>query len=380
MATNVLFSRGSSVSFSGISKDPNTLYFLTDTHEMYLGGDKYAVGQDTQIIVTGVGDTVANAKYEAATKTLTLTLGEADQAESITEAIQEAVKACVKTVTSDAGSSIKVDDSDKENLKLSLNIASDEHAGNVKLEECSDGLKASVDIPEATVQGVAEGDSVLKLNGGELSTKLSITTVKESGTTYVVLKGQDAKEISRFDAAEFVKDGMLESVSLGYSDDGHNHRVLIMKFNTESEQEDIKIDLQDLITLYEAKEDGGLKVVNDNEFAIDNEIEESDGAINKDVAPRFGETVTLKAVKYNKHGLITGTGDFTFKLPTLDGGNVGSEGKLLKHVTLDADGTLTGETVDIATELSASSKDTEIPSAKAVYDAIEGAKTVWENI
>lgn len=380
MATNVLFSRGSSVNFAPIAKDPNTLYFLHDTHEVYLGGERYAFGQDISIAITGVGDTVANVTFDSSEKKLTLVMGEAAEADSIKEALADAIATCVKTVSTERGSSILVDDTDKENLKLSLNLATGDNAGNVKLEECSDGLRASVDIPEDNITGVAEGDKIITLDGKLLKSQLSITSVKEDGRTYVVLKGIDGVEISRFDAAEFVKDGMLDSVSLEYSSDGLNHRVLVLTFNTDSGKEAIKLDVNDLVDVYSAAANGGLTLNSAGEFSIANKVEASDGIINSNKAPAFGETVTLKAVKYDAHGSITGVGDFTFKMPSLVGGSVGGSSKLVTHVNVASDGTVTGETIDISTKLTASSTDSQIPSAKAVWDAVEDAKTVWESI
>lgn len=373
---NVLFSRGSSVSFPSVLKDPNTLYFLTDTKEIYLGSDKYAFGQDITINILGTGDTVADVTWNASTKVFTIILGEAADADSVKAAIAEAVGSCVKTITSDRGSSILVDSSDPQNVKLSLNIAEGQHAGNVTIEECSDGLRANVDIPEETIQGIASDDKVLSIDNKLIRSTLSISTLTENGTVYVVLKGIGGAEISRFDASDFVKDGMLESVSLEYAHDGSNDRILVFTFNTVSGKEVIRVNVQDLVDVYTAEVGGGLRLSN-NAFAIDNTIEASD-YLNDDVAPAFGETVTLKTIRYNEHGLITGQKNFTFKLPTLVGGSAGGDGKLLTRIMLNASGELEGETKDITTLLSESSTDAQIPTAKAVYDAIEDSVTIWE--
>ena len=64
--TNVLFSRGSSATFPSVLKDPNTIYFLTDTNEIYLGSEKYGFGKDITVAITGVGDTVSNVTWDLA--------------------------------------------------------------------------------------------------------------------------------------------------------------------------------------------------------------------------------------------------------------------------------------------------------------------------
>lgn len=379
MATNVLFSKGSSVNFQNISKDPNTLYFLNDTHEIYLGGDKYAFGTDISVVITGSGDTVSNVSFDAGQKKLIFALSDAAQAASSVSAIQSAIATCVKSIVS-SSAAIVIDSNDSENPAIGLKLATGANAGNVKLEETLAGLKASVDIPEAALEGVDANDKILKVIDGTICSQLSITTVKESGKTYVVLIGKNNTEVSRFDASEFVKDGMLDSVSLRYSSDGLNHRLLVMTFNTDAGKEEIALDINELIDVYTAAAGGGLEVNGSNEFSIKNTVTPSDGIINSNKAPAFGETITLKAVRYDSHGLITGVGDFTFKMPSLVGGSVGGTKKLVTLVTVGTDGTTTGQTVDIATELSAASLDSQIPTAKAVYTAIEGAKTVWESL
>lgn len=380
MAAKVLFAKGSSVNFPSIDKDPNTLYFLNDSHEIYLGGERYAFGKDISVVITGVGDTVENVTFDASQKLLTLKLGEAADAPSIVAAIEDAVARCVKTITTDRGSAILVDDADPENVKLSLNLASGAHAGNVLLEECSDGLRANVEIPEDNVKGVAADEKVISLDEHKLlKSQLSITTVKEDGTTYVVLKGINNQEISRFDASEFVKDGMLESVRLEHAPYGSDHWLLVFVFNTDSGKETIKVDLNDLVDIYTAAEGGGLVLSDDGAFSIENTLEPSGGYINTDVAPGFGETITLHAIKYDAHGLIIGKGDFTFAMPHLSG-EVGSGSKLLTRVSIDDSGALAGDTVDITNSLSASSTDSQIPTAKSVWTSIEDAKTVWESI
>ena len=86
----------------------------------------------------------------------------------------------------------------------------------------------------------------------------------------------------------------------------------------------------------------------------------------------------MNTIKYDEHGLITGKGTFRFMMPSLTGGTIGGTSKLLTYVGIDGSGILSGETVDISTSLSLASTDTQIPTAKAVYDAIDASKTRWE--
>lgn len=376
MATpNVLFSRGSSISFPSIVKDPNTLYFLIDTHEIFLGNERYAFGNDISIVVSGEGDVVTDVTYSDTNKTLTLVKGNAGDTNSVTAAIQTALSRCVKTIASERGSAISVDSSDPENIKLSLNIAKDAHAGNVNIEECSEGLRASVDIPAPTVTGVQADDKMLALSGTNLTSTLSVTTEKADGTVYVVLKGINDVEISKFDASDFVKAGMLKSASLeDAAVSGQVHRLLVLEFNIEGGQtETLKVDLNEFIDIYTAAPNGGL-ALEGGAFSIDNSVQASDG-LNGDAEITFGSTLTLKTVKFNDKGLITETKDVNFTIPKLSGtvGDSTDKSTLLTSVNIDDSGVLSGDTIDLVLELTGSVTDAQVPTAQAVKHAIDAA-------
>lgn len=150
MAINVSFARGSSAGFQTLPKDPNTIYFITDTHEIYLGGEKYSIGKDIAINITGSGDIIKDATWDPAEKSLTFLRGSASDIASISNAIQSATAGSIVSVSSDRSSAIDVDSSDPKNVKLILNLATGDNAGNVKLTQSSDGLKATVDIPDVS--------------------------------------------------------------------------------------------------------------------------------------------------------------------------------------------------------------------------------------
>ena len=120
--TTVLFGFGTSADFVGLMKEPNKLYFLQDTQEMYLGGVRYAFGVDTTIQISGSGDTVSGATYDSATKTLTITLSNAGTAASVVSAIQAALATAVTHIYSDRDSAIIVNDADKTNVEVSFTV------------------------------------------------------------------------------------------------------------------------------------------------------------------------------------------------------------------------------------------------------------------
>lgn len=381
MATsNVLFSRGSSVSFVNIPKDPNTLYFLSDTHELYLGGERFGFGDDVSVNFSGSGDSVVDVTYSATTKTLTIVKGNAGDIQSVKSAISEALQTCVKTITSSRSSSILVDSTDPEHVVLSLNLASGDKAGNVSLEECSDGLKANVQIPEPEVVGISPEEKILSLSNKQLSTTLSITTERDtSGNIFIVLKGLGGAEISRFDASDFVKAGMLKSVSLEEQVvSGSIHKILVLVFYVEGGREEtLKVDLQDLVDLYTAAPQGGLSL-SGTEFSIDNSVEPYDGQ-EIDRHPNFGDIVSFKTTKYDSHGLVVGQGSFKFYMPTLSGSAGSSDNtRLLTYISVNSSGEFIGQSIDISSSISEESTAFQIPTAKAVYDAVEEATTTWE--
>lgn len=377
----VLFGLGTSASFETELKEPNKLYFIQDKHEMYLGGVRYAIGDDINVQVTGIGDTVANATWDVNTKTLSIQLGNAGDAASVRQAIDTALSRCVKHIYSQRGSSILVNDQDKDNVEISLNIAQGHYAGNVVIEECSDGLRASVEIPETGIIGAKLGDKILSAEGQYLASTLSITT--ESGTDgkqYVILKGINGVEISKFDASDFVTAGMLQSVTL---EDrvvaGQIHKFLVMTFLVEGGRTStIAVDLQDLVDVYTAKAGGGLKLEN-NAFSVINEVTPNYG-VNTDKNIEFNTNVTLNTIMYDSHGMITGTKEITFRIPGTSGsvGNQGAKNTLLTFVSMADNGVLSGEYLNVVSELSASSTHTQIPTAKAVYDLVDSSATRWE--
>lgn len=115
----------------------------------------------------------------------------------------------------------------------------------------------SVDVivPTAPVQGVADGENVISLDGDKLKTTLTLAYVPASGETNAVLRlqGKDGVVVSSIDATAFVKDGMLESVVLDVpKEDEAGEKYLVLTFNTAAGKEDIRLDVTDLLDYYVA--------------------------------------------------------------------------------------------------------------------------------
>ena len=127
--------------------------------------------------------------------------------------------------------------------QVSLKIADTQ--GNVTLSQTASGLKASVEIPSATVTGVKTGDKVLALSGTELTSTIGLAY--ESGTKKINLTGIDNEVIASIDATDFIKDGMVDEVSFD-----PESKKLTITFNTDAGKEAIDVDLTSLVDTYTA--------------------------------------------------------------------------------------------------------------------------------
>ena len=364
----------------------DSLYFITDTKEIYLGPDRYAFGKDVVVSVTGVGDCVADIAWDVTTKTLTITKGNAADAISVRELIEDTLENYVMRVSAPHDSAISVDNTDAQNPVIDINFATGiPEEGNVKFGQCSEGLYANVEIPEVPVSGVAPDDKIISVDHTLLKSTLGITTTKDAATdkTYIELQGIGGQTISRFDATSFVKHGLLKDARIDYKSPGPGiaQPWLILEFWVYDDQSTAstivrEVNLTDLIDTYYAKAGGGLKLEN-GEFSIENEVTASSG-LNDNVNLEFGRTATLNTIMYDSHGCITGQKTFTVTVPNLSG-SVGAadNSKVVTFVGLGSDGQLIGNALDVTDTLSTTSTDNQVPTAKATFDAIADAMAVW---
>lgn len=157
------------------------------------------------------------------------------------QAAKEAAESKVASVTATTGSAIEVTGTAKDpTVGLKLDVS-----GNVSLSQSANGLKASVTIPKPTVIGVAEGDKVLGLSGRELSSTLNLKY--DSTAKKIQLLGINDAKIAEIDAADFIKDGMVDNVSFDPTS-----KILTITFNTISGKEAIPVNLSSLVDTYTA--------------------------------------------------------------------------------------------------------------------------------
>ena len=134
-------------------------------------------------------------------------------------------------------------------------------------------------IAELLVKDVAEGDAVLTVADGILSSKLGL----KYENNRISLLGKDDAEIAGFDASAFIKDGVLDDVKIETRD---GEKYIIFTWNVEGEGETPKTDelkVSDFAKLYEAgtalelAEDGvtfNVKVASANNFLSVNDANE----------------------------------------------------------------------------------------------------------
>ena len=158
------------------------------------------------------------------------------------QAAKAAADSKVASVAATAGSAIEVAGTP---TAPTVGLKLDKTPGNVTLSQSAAGLKASVQIPTATVTGVAKDDKVLGLNGTLLSSTLNLKY--DSTAKKIQLLGINNAVIAEVNASDFIKDGMVNTVSFD-----PNSKILTITFNTDSGKEDIEVNLSSLVDTYTA--------------------------------------------------------------------------------------------------------------------------------
>ena len=145
---------------------------------------------------------------------------------------------------------------------VALKIA--ETQGNVTLAQSEAGLTANVVIPDAKVTGVKANDSVLALDGTNLTSTIGLSY--DSKNKKIKLTGIGNSEIASVDASDFIKDGMLDTARFD-----PETKEITLTFNTASGKDPIKINVSSLVDTYTAKAGSGI-TLNDHEFGIDTSV------------------------------------------------------------------------------------------------------------
>lgn len=235
-----------------------------------------------------------------------------------------------------------------------------DNSGNVKFEETELGLKAQVDEVEVPVTGVKSGDKVLKLEGTELTSTITLDYVSSAQTIY--LRGLNGNPISEISAKDFIKDGMLDSATLETNPSGQTPGTyIVLTFNTDAgKSEPIYINVTSLIDTYLA---GDGLALSDHTFSVkvkdaDKYLEvTSDGVASKGI----DDALALKVDKVEGSRLMTddeGT--------KLDGIESGAQVNVVESVSVNGvDASIEGKKASVTV------KATEIEVGKDITDNAE---------
>lgn len=134
-----------------------------------------------------------------------------------------------------------------------VGIKLDPTQGNVTLSLGAKGLKAE----DTTALRDVTGQNFIKKNGTNVEGHLNLTYNTE--TKKINLEGFDSSIIASIDATAFIKDGMIDTVSLVTDPKDHpTGTYIVITFNTDAGKEDIYLDVSGLINVYEGH--NGIKV------------------------------------------------------------------------------------------------------------------------
>lgn len=132
------------------------------------------------------------------------------------------------------------------------------------LEELADAIKNN----KVTV---SSNENIISMSNNVLSTTLTMVVEKqgdsENQKDYIVLKGIGDTEITKVDASQFLKDGMLSNAELvtdEAAEEGVTEKVPYIKlsFNTDAGQQDIRFSVSSLVDTYTSGNSTALTVDN----------------------------------------------------------------------------------------------------------------------
>ena len=232
-----------------------------------------------------------------------------------------------------------------------------DNSGNVQFTQSESGLKASVEIPSATVTGVKNDDKVLSLSGTELSATIGLKYTSSGGTHTIDLTGVEGQVIASINAADFIKDGMVSEVSFN-----PGTKKLTITFNTDAGKEPVEVDLTSLVDTYTAG--NGINISGNVVSVKLDESTESFLSVSENGMKLSGvqEAIDSKVSKEEGKGLSTE--DFTSALKAkLEGIESGAEVNIIESISVNG----VSATVDEkSASVSIDSKDILIPEDSAL--------------
>lgn len=221
-----------------------------------------------------------------------------------------------------------------------------------------DGSAAkTVDVDEAIAAGVAEAKDYADEHDANTEYHIEYDSTNKK---IKLIAGADAKKME-IDATDFIKDGMIDTVTIGKDND------LVITFNTAAGKDDIVLPLDQLVDIYTAKENatevqvaidntnvvsatlvnGGVstaKIAN-NAVTVDKladsiNLDIAKGVAAKNAVDNYGDIVTHNASEFQP------AGDYKTIQDKVDAQNL-SGATVIKSVSQDTNGKITVATREI---------------------------------
>ena len=142
----------------------------------------------------------------------------------------------------------------KDEVDAAVSVKADASVVYTK-DEVDAAISTAIDaIPAVDVpfQSVAEGDKVLKLDNGVLSSELAFAREEVEGIDSIVLKGQNGEVIGTVPVADFIVDGMLKSVEPIEGENGKFRFTFSVDADGDQKLDYFDVDFSKFIDVYHA--------------------------------------------------------------------------------------------------------------------------------
>lgn len=287
-----------------------------------------------------------------------------------------------------ATGAINLEVDEKNQLKATLvgsfeNGAQVNQLVGVKLNGTDLAIAKDKTVNVTAIEGIAKNDKILSKNGNNIQSTLSMSY--DSKAKKIYLKGIGSETISEIDAADFIKDGMVDKASIVWctvdaegkhvpheTEVANSVRCLQIVFNTDAGKEAIHIPLNELTDVYTGAKDE-ITVSEANVIGLAaKEVKETRG---KALTPAHGGVFdVITDVNYDTKGRISEVVTSQVTLPTVaDGTKTGSDDyvSVTVNTTAGAVSSVTVNTDSLTTKLTDIQKeidDNELVTSAALND------------